>query len=513
MNMNHSTIHYSNPVLPGFYPDPSITRAGEDYYLVCSSFEYFPGVPIFHSRDLIHWKQIGHVLDRISQLDIRSCASSDGIYAPTIRYHEGIFYMITTDVRGKGNFYVTAENPAGPWSDPVIVPYGGIDPSLMFDDDGKVYVTTQQGANYDSHVIQYEIDIATGKALSEPVVIWTGDGGPWLEGPHLYKINGLYYIMAASGGTAKEHREIIGRSASPYGPFERLAEPILTHKDIDHPIQYLGHADLIEGPDGGWWAVFLGVRLGENGYGVLGRETYLAPVHWTADGWPVIDNNEGTVQLEMKVPRPPYSEPAPVRDSGRHDFDGSILPYDLTFLRNPAAGSWSLGERPGWLALKGQSAGLCDIGQVAFICRRQQQVAGEWSTLLELTSEEEGIEAGICARMNERAHYEIGMRNSSGKSTVFARLTVKGQARLAAEVPVTAGRVFLKIAADYNEYRLLYSLNGKEWTRLAAGSAYALSPQAVEGNGFTGVVIGLYAAGKGKAAEASAYFDWFDYRA
>ncbi|MNC12209.1 Beta-xylosidase [compost metagenome] len=511
--MINSSIHYSNPVLPGFYPDPSVTRAGEDYYLVCSSFEYFPGVPIFHSRDLIHWKQIGHVLDRISQLDIRGCASSDGIYAPTIRYHEGTFYMITTDVRGRGNFYVTAADPAGPWSDPVIVPYGGIDPSLMFDEDGKVYVTTQQGANYDSHVIQYEIDIATGEALSEPVIIWTGDGGPWTEGPHLYKINGLYYIMAASGGTAKEHREIIGRSTSPYGPFERLAEPILTHKDIDHPVQYLGHADLIEGPDGGWWAVFLGVRLGENGYGVLGRETYLAPVHWTADGWPVIDNNDGTVELEMSVPRPPCSTPEPVRYNGRHDFDDSILPYDLTFLRNPAAGSWSLQERPGWLALKGQPGGLSDIGQVAFAGRRQQHVAAEWSTLLELGSQEEGIEAGLCARMNERAHYEIGLRQSGGQSVVFARLTVKGQAQLAAEVPVTGGRVFLKIAAEYNEYHLLYSLNGTEWTRLAAGSAYALSPQAVEGNGFTGVVIGLYAAGNGKTAEAAAYFDWFEYQA
>ncbi|WMT40790.1 family 43 glycosylhydrolase [Paenibacillus sp. D2_2] len=131
--------------------------------MVCSSFEYFPGVPIFHSRDLIHWRQIGHVLDRISQLDLRNRRSSDGIYAPSIRYHEGIFYMITTDVRGIGNFYVTTDNPAGPWSDPIRIPYGGIDPSLMFDDDGKVYVTTQQGADYDSHAIQYEIDIATGK--------------------------------------------------------------------------------------------------------------------------------------------------------------------------------------------------------------------------------------------------------------------------------------------------------------------------------------------------------------
>jgi alpha-N-arabinofuranosidase len=436
--------------------------------------------------------------------------------------------MITTDVRGMGNFYVTSADPAGPWSDPITVPYGGIDPSLMFDEDGKVYVTTQQGADYDSHVIQYEIDITTGEALTEPVVIWTGDGGPWAEGPHLYKINGLYYIMAASGGTAKEHREIIGRSPSPYGPFERLPVPILTHKDIDHPIQYLGHADLIEGPDGGWWAVFLGVRLGENGYGVLGRETYLAPVHWNEDGWPVIDNNEGTVDLTMSVARPsnegtteldkstpcsPLGAPAPAPYNGRHEFGDSVLPYALTFLRNPAEGSWSLQERPGWLALKGLPGGLSDVGQVAFVGRRQQHVAAQWSTLLELDCETDVGEAGICARMNERAHYEIGLTHRGGQRVIFARLTVKGQAQLAAEVPVTSGRVFLKINADYNEYHLLYSLDGKEWTRLASGSAYSLSPQAAEGNAFTGVVIGLYATGNGKAMEGTAYFDWFDYRA
>ncbi|AIQ49320.1 xylosidase [Paenibacillus sp. FSL R7-0273] len=520
MEMKQSFIKYTNPVLPGFYPDPSITRAGEDYYLVCSTFEYFPGVPLFHSRDLIHWEQIGHVLDRISQLDIRNCGSSDGIYAPTIRYHDGVFYMITTDVRGRGNFYVTAADPAGPWSDPVSVPFGGIDPSLMFDEDGRVYVTAQQGAGYDSHIIQYEIDIATGAALTEPVVIWTGDGGPWLEGPHLYKINGTYYIMAASGGTAKEHREIIGRSSSPYGPFEELAEPILTHRELEHPIQYLGHADLIEGPDGGWWSVFLGVRLGEEGYGVLGRETYLAPVSWSEDGWPMIDNNEGTVGLEMCVERPGYSDGNEEVESdggysGRHDFDQSMLPYDLVFLRNPAEHSWSLEERTGWLALKGQPAGLSDAGQTAFIGRRQQHFTAEWSTLVELDVHSDDAEAGLCVRMNERAHYEAGMVRRNGQLLVFARLTVRGQTELAAEVPVkwSEGSVFLKIAADYHEYRLLYSMDGEEWIQLAAGAAYELSPQAAEGNAFTGVVVGMYAAGNGRELPGAAYFDWFEWRA
>ncbi|MBW4082773.1 glycoside hydrolase family 43 protein [Paenibacillus sp. S150] len=549
-------IAYKNPVLPGFYPDPSITRRGDDYFLVCSSFEYFPGVPIFHSRDLVQWTQIGHVLDRISQLDLRGCSSSGGIYAPTIRYHDGLFYMITTNVSGIGNFFVTAADPAGPWSDPVKVPFGGIDPSLMFDADGKVYVTVQEGSGYDSHIIQYEIDAATGEALSEPAVVWTGDGGPWAEGPHLYAIDGLYYIMSASGGTGPEHREIIGRSREPYGPFEQLAHPILTHNGIGHPIQYLGHADLIEGPGGQWWAVFLGVRPGKEGFSVLGRETFLAPVGWTEDGWPMIDNNEGTVELDMTVgpipltgpeleqvpgfvtemepgssPEPlaqitpePVAEPIsgepvppalpglePAGFRGSYDFDETELPFALTFVRNPAEGSWSLKERPGWLALYGQAAGPGDGGELAFVGRRQQHKEAEWSTLLELESPGEGEAAGLCVRMNEQAHYEICLAHKDGHAVIAAYLTVKGQTQLAAEVPAEAGRVYLKIAADPTEYGLFYSLDGRGWSKLAAGTAYALSPQAVEFNGFTGVVAGMYAAGNGKAALCPAYFDWLNY--
>jgi len=514
MNKQFNAISYTNPILPGFYPDPSIARAGDDFYLICSSFEYFPGVPIFRSRDLIHWEQVGHVLDRIGQLDLRNRRSSDGIYAPTLRYHDGVFYMITTDVRGIGNFYVTATDPAGPWSDPIPVPYGGIDPSLMFDDDGRVYVTAQQGADYDSHVIQFEIDIETGRALTEPAVIWRGDGGPWTEGPHLYKIGGLYYIMTASGGTAKEHREIIGRSSHPYGPFEMCPQPILTHRGIEHPIQYLGHADLIEDPSGGWWAVFLGVRLVGGGYSVLGRETFLAPVHWSEDGWPMIDNNEGLVNLEMNVPRiPDAPSPLVMKAAGRDDFDGGRLDPAWTFLRNPAEGSWSLAERPGWLTLRGQAAGLSDVGQVAFVGRRQRQVRAAWSTCLEFDPLEDGEEAGICARRDEDAHYEIFLSTQGGKRKIAARLTARGQTVEEAAVETEAGRVRLKIAADSEEYALLYSLEEGVWVRLAAGSARGLSPEDfVNKMCFTGVVIGLYATGNGKASAAPARFDWFEER-
>ncbi|MBQ4900467.1 glycoside hydrolase family 43 protein [Paenibacillus sp. Marseille-P2973] len=512
--MTKPSITYSNPVLPGFYPDPSIARAGDDYYLICSSFEYFPGVPIFHSRDLIHWEQIGHVLDRPSQLNVADRKSSDGIYAPTLRYHDGTFYMITTDVRGIGNFYVTATNPAGPWSDPILVPYGGIDPSLFFDDDGKVYVTAQQGADYDSHAIQYEIDIATGKALSEPVVIWRGDGGPWTEGPHLYKIGGKYYIMTASGGTAKEHREIIGRGSSPYGPFELYEHPILTHRGIEHPIQYLGHADLVEDGNGDWWAVFLGVRLVDSGYSVLGRETFLAPVIWNEEDWPMIDNNEGTVNLEMRVTRLPGGSSTKARTTafseGSDDFDKSGLSHSWTFLRNPAEGSWSLEERPGWLTLRGQSAGLSDVGQVAFVGRRQQHVQAEWSTYLDYGSIMDGEEAGICARRDEDAHYEIFMKQEAGLRTIGVRLTVRGEWLMAAEVPTDSDGVYLKIRSDVTEYSMYYSLDGQEWIRLSGGPARALAPEDfVNKMCFTGIVIGLYASGNGKIASGKAHFDWF----
>ncbi|WP_270168872.1 glycoside hydrolase family 43 protein [Paenibacillus sp. SYP-B4298] len=517
--MAKQTITYTNPILPGFYPDPSIVRAEDAYYLINSSFEYFPGVPIFRSYDLLHWEQIGHVLDRISQLDVRDRLSSDGIFAPTIRYHAGTFYMITTDVRGIGNFYVTATDPAGPWSDPILVPHGGIDPSLFFDDDGKVYVTAQQGEGYNSHAIQYEIDIQTGKALSEPVVVWHGDGGPWTEGPHLYKVNGMYYMMSASGGTAKEHREIIGRSSHPYGPFEMFPEPILTHRDMDHPIQYLGHADLVEDTDGQWWAVFLGVRLVETGYSVLGRETFLAPVQWR-DGWPHIDNNEGVVSLKMQVELPAGNRPTrskPAACEGRETFAGTELKPEWMFLRNPAEGSWSLTDHPGSLTLYGQPGGLHDVAQVSFIGRRQQHVHAEYTTCMSFAPASEQAEAGLVARRDEDAYYAIGVKRVDGGLAVYARLRYRGKSQTEHLVPIEGedftGNVWLRIEADVAEYSLYYSLDGEKWKRLAGASARSLSPEDfVDKMCFTGTVMGLYASGNGKHCAEPARFAWFETR-
>lgn len=508
-------IHYSNPILPGFYPDPSVTRAGEDFYLVCSSFEYFPAVPIFRSRDLIHWEQIGHVLDRVSQLDMTSRRSSAGIYAPTLRYHDGTFYMITTDVGGIGNFYVTATDPAGAWSDPIRVSHGGIDPSLFFDHDGKAYVTVQQGADEESHIIQYEIDIVTGEAKCEPQVVWRGDGGPWIEGPHLYHINGMYYMMSASGGTGKEHREIIGRSYSPYGPFELNPNPILTHNDLDHPIQCLGHADLIEDLDGNWWAVFLGARWLKGNYSVLGRETFLSPVLWQ-DGWPQIDNNEGTADLNMVVshkgaePSQPTLPPGAI---GRDHFEGECLGPAWIFIRNPGSDHNSLNTEHKGLTLYGQAGTLSNLEPITFAGRRQQHMKASFITSMSFAPVVEGEEAGLCVRRDEDAHYEIGILHSANRLLLIARLTVRGQSQIVHEAELQSTSILLRIDALGQEYALQYSEGQDSWNHIATGEARALSPEDfIRHMCFTGVVVGLYATGNGRSSKSPASFDWFDYQ-
>ncbi len=315
-------MKFKNPIIPGYYPDPSICRVGSDYFLVTSSFEYFPGVPIFHGRDLVNWQQIGYCLTRPSQLPLDGCSASGGVWAPTLRFHDGTFYMTSTNTTGGGHFYVTAINPAGRWSEPIWVAGGGFDSSFFFDEDGVVYF---QWFEYEQSagIYQTEIDIATGVHLTEPKVIWDGTGGRSPEGPHLYKIDGHYYLMAAEGGTEDGHMITIARGKSPWGPWESCPHnPILSHRSLDRPIQTTGHGDLIQDTDGSWWMVFLGTRpVGYPRYHILGRETFLAPVTWEA-GWPIVGNN-GTVELEMDGPLPtpdPWDENEPLCD----DFDQVI---------------------------------------------------------------------------------------------------------------------------------------------------------------------------------------------
>ncbi|MCT8137095.1 glycoside hydrolase family 43 protein [Anaerobacillus sp. CMMVII] len=504
------TIKYKNPIISGFHPDPSIIRVEEDYYLITSSFEYFPGVPIFHSKDLVNWKQIGHVLTRKSQVDLGTRKSSEGIFAPTLRYHEGTFYMITTDVYGIGNFYVTAKDPTGPWSDPIKIPYGNIDPSLMFDEDGKVYVTAQNGEADNSHVIQYEIDIKTGQALTEPVAVFWGDGGEWTEGPHLYKINGMYYILSACGGTGYEHRAIIARSSAPYGPYELYDQPILTHNQLpEHPIHNLGHADFVEDLNGNWWAVFLGVRPVNGEYSVLGRETFLAPITWTEDDWPTIDNNEGSVGLIVETDLL-GTEQTQV-PSFYDDFTLENLVPSWSFLRQEDKTAYSLTDRYSWLKLLGNEKNLTDLGATLFVSRRQQHVKMELSTFMEFVPHQGGEEAGLAVRYNEKAHIEIGVKMINDERFIVVSETVNGQTNELGRKIVKADVVKLAVRSDEENYYFLYADENEEWKLLGEALAASLSPE--KNGGFTGVCIGLYATGNGEMCKTPAFFDWVRYEA
>lgn len=487
---------------------------GNDYYLVNSSFEFFPGVPIYHSRDPFHWQQIGHVLTRPEQLPLEKARSSGGIYAPTLRYHNGTYYMVTTNVTGGGNFFVTTRDdprtrtPLGPWSDPIWLDMPGIDPDLFFDDDGTLYLS---GTGPGGGIHQTTIDPVTGQRLSDIRMIWPGTGGMYPEGPHLYKINGLYYLLIAEGGTEYGHMITIARSTSPSGPFESCPHnPILSHRSQKSPIQATGHGDLFQDTEGRWWIVFLAVR--PNGYPPcyhLGRETFLMPVVWDADGWPHVGSIEGPARARLAVEIPgsgPDIRPQnpPLRD----DFAAATLALYWNFLRNPHPADMSLSAHPGWLRLNGSPISLDEADSPAFAGRRQEHLNCRVATLLEFDPQRTGDEAGLTVLMNERHHYEIGVTLSiQGEREVFVRRRIGSLSAVVARALAPAGAIQLEILADANTYRFGFTPAGSDTVWLASGETRYLSTEVA--GGFTGVYFGLYAVSPTTTAYAD--FDWFDY--
>lgn len=492
-------MNYNNPVIPGFYPDPSVCKGNDGYYLVTSSFEYLPGVPLFFSKNLIDWKQIGYCLTKPSQIDLLDSKCSGGIFAPTIRYHQGVYYMITTNIK-KGNFFVTSTDPVNGWSDPIFIdpPVLGIDPSLYFE-DGHAYV---QLSSFQEHcILQFEIDLTTGKLLKEPKAISKGCGGRDVEAPHVYKHHGQYYLLCAEGGTRDGHMVTIQKSNHLWGPYESCPQqPILSNRDhAKEPLQGVGHGDLIEDDFGDYWMVCLGYRPKKHKH-ILGRETIVLPVEWNGE-WPVVSNGYAEVVINTKRHR----EREIISVANRCDFDEPQLPMMFNTIRDFMQDAYSLQERPGYLRLKAQEAGLNDEKAFTFIGRRQQHFLFESIACFNLEQLKWG-ECGLSIYMDTTHHLDLCITRCDKGFDVFIKKKVGEILWIGDSININQEVLYLGIRGNEHSYEFYYGENEAELQKLGWSSTAHVSTE-VSDSPFTGVYIGMYAIKK-----AVVDIDWFLYQ-
>jgi len=510
---------YLNPILAGFYPDPAVCRQGDDYYLATSSFAYYPGVPLFTSRDLVHWTQLGHVLSRPSQLDLDSAGVSRGIFAPSLSCRPGKLWMITTLVDRGGNFLVTTTDPAGPWSDPVWLGFDGIDPSLFFDDDGKVYIVHNglpegpqlYGQAHRAIWIQ-EYDTAAQRLVGPHRMIV--DGGVditqhpiWIEAPHLFRKDGWYYLICAEGGTAELHSEVVFRSRSVWGPYAPgPVNPILTQRHLDparpDPVWTTGHADIVETQRGEWWAVFLGTRPYEDYTFNIGRETFLLPVQWR-DGWPLILAGPETVPYVSRVPDlppdPRRGPPLSGNFTDRDDFDAPALRPSWVFLRTVHEPWAETTSHPGWLTIRARPERLEGLGQPSFVARRQQHHWATATAAMRYRPQASGDEAGIVAFQGSDYYLFLGVALQDGRPVVQlqerAGAITHGTTAILASTSLDAvwdGSLFLRIRARGGKYDFSYAVRPDAWVLLKGDVDGAILSTRVAG-GFVGTMLGMYA--------------------
>ncbi|OHD00402.1 glycoside hydrolase 43 family protein [Sphingobium sp. D43FB] len=499
---------YINPILSGYYPDPTITRVGDDYYLVNSSFAHFPGLPIFKSKDLVNWVQIGNAIDRPSQLDFTGRRTSEAVFAPDISWHDGVFYIVNTCVACRNNFVITATDPAGPWSDPIWLPFEGIDPSIYWEGD-KAYIVNNRAPDepprYDGHraIWIQEYDWRAGKMVGPSTQLINGGVDiskkpVWIEGPHIFRKDGYYYLTAAEGGTSVNHSQVVLRSKKLRGPYLPYADnPILTQRDMDpnrpDPIGSAGHAKLIQTQKGDWWATFLAVRPYKGDFYNIGRETFLLPVTWK-DGWPIILPRGEKIPHVGKVPDLP-AQPSPALPvSGNFtytdDFDGDRLAMQWIGIRTPHQPFYRVTN--GALELE-SSTPLGDLNGVpAFVGRRQQHAVATMSTTMRFTPEKDGDTAGLAAIQSDRSHIVFGVTQVGGKKMIA--LTSRDNAdtdMLVTSAPLTAtGPVTLTIRAEGGKMAFDYEVDGKRATLKSDLDATLLSTR--KAGGFVGTVVGPY---------------------
>lgn len=494
-------MQYENPVIKGFYPDPSICKHEDTYYLVCSTFNYFPGVPLFESKDLVNWDLIGYTLSRESQLELAGTGNAGGIYAPTIRCHNGRFYMVTTHV-SHSHFYVWTDDIYGEWSEPIWVDQEGIDPSLYFEDDKVYFMSNGNDTEGNAAVLQCEIDVATGKKITETQFIWSGSGGRYLEAPHLYKINDTYYIIASEGGTEYGHMVIYAKGETPYGPFEQYpSNPVLTNRDLGgYQLQGAGHADLIEDNDGNWWMVHLAFRQLSRYemHHILGREVCLVPVTFDEDGWFSVD---GGITTKMIVETDKISDAVIQKPLPIYTFDGPSWSKEWTFLRNPKMENYEIED--GMLKLKATDVKLTDsVNSPSFIALRQRELHGSIEVKVKVTEQE----AGLTFYMNDHHHYDFAVVKSPSCTKIIKRRCVGDIEFIQEQQVIASDEVVLQVVFDNQAYRLQAIVDGET---VDFGSCHARYLSKETADGFTGVVMGLYAQGMHDSKDFSAEFSSF----
>ena len=506
---------YANPILPGFYPDPSVIRVGADYYLVNSTFSYFPGLPVFHSRDLVHWTQIANAIDRPGQIDLTARKLSEGLFAPSLHHANGRFYIVNTCVECGGTFVLTARDPAGPWSDPVWVrDVGGIDPSLFTDADGSTWLVNNdapvEAPRYDGHRAIWirRFDLATLKTRGPARMIV--DGGidlaarpVWVEGPHLFRHDGRYYLIAAEGGTSERHSETVYRADRPDGPFTPFPHAILTQRDLPagraDPITSAGHAQFVDTPVGDWWAVFLATRPYTGDLYNTGRETFLRRVTWR-DGWPIVTDPGEVIPYAARRPALPATPSGSFPLAGnftlRDAFARPTLARYWLMVRTPKTRWWHAGA--GGLALDARAEPIGGLGQPSFVARRQQHLDATASTEVRADLDRVGAKAGLVAYQNEAHYYFVGLVNDGGRRLVRVERRsgegdpVDGVVLASRALPVAAAPVRLRIVARGGLYAFDYAVGGGGWTRLLNGADGTILSTA-KGGGFVGTTIGMYA--------------------
>ncbi len=529
-----------NPILPGFNPDPSIVRVGEDYYIATSTFEWFPGVQIHHSRDLVNWRLIARPLNRPSQLNMLGAPDSCGVWAPCLTYADGLFHLIYTDVKRYGrttvggasgaslrdfhNYLVTCETIDGDWSDPVFLNSSGFDPSLFHDDDGRKWLVNmlwdhRPGRNRFAGIVLQEYSHNARALTGERQVIFEGTPLGLTEAPHLYKRDGWYYLITAEGGTGWNHAVTMARSRHLTGPYDLHPDTYILSSRTrpDAPLQRAGHADLVETPDGQTWAVYLcGRPLPNRGRCVMGRETAIQPMVWGEDGWLRTVDGQGLPSLSAPAPNlPPYPFPA---TPARTDFDGPDLPIDFQWLRSPYPEElFSLTARPGWLRLHGRESIGGQFRQ-ALVARRQQAFCYSASTLMDFEPAHFQQAAGlVCYYGGSKFHYlHVTHDEEHGRHLrVMSALPDAAQADAFTDpVPLPAGPIHLRVEVDYERLRFAWSLDGRDWTWLPQTfDASILSDEATSPGApnFTGAFVGM-ACQDMSGAIKPADFDWFDYR-